>query len=194
LPADPVARIALFAPARHSTLCEAVWGGLAPVLLERCAELAASDELAHETAAHDAFCEERLRVLIGRDDALGGLSDRVGRGGRAPVVLVGERGSGKSSMAGLAARLRTQYAPGGGVAVHRGDRPLVSGRAARRSRAPWPAPLGRPPRRSIAIFPTSSSPPNSPSAWGVSAARPVAVLLDALDQIAIDPARNLAWL
>ena len=199
LPADPAARIALFAPARHSTLCEAVWGGLAPVLLERCSALAAGDDLARETAAHDAFCEDRVRVLIGRGGALDDLSDRVARGGRAPVVLVGERGAGKSSViAGLAARLRTQYPPGTVVSRFIGvTARSVSGRAlladlcravARASGAATEAvDSDLPYDRLAAEFAERLA--------AVPGTRPVVLLLDALDQLAAsDPARNLAWL
>ena len=80
---------------------EDLWTGITKEFPEETAE---SDPLAAERANHEAFAEQRLIRFHGRTEALARLREYAAGDDPRPCVVMGEPGSGKSTV--LAARVR----------------------------------------------------------------------------------------
>ena len=199
LPEEPAARAALLASEEEPrTICEAVWRGLAPVILHECARTAQRSELDAEIDAHAAFGRERARLVIGRDDVLGQIAAYVTGDATRPAVVVGPPGSGKSTvMARAVADLSARPAPA--VVVSR----FIGATAASSSGIRLLTDVCREIARAYGQDPEADRELTYPLLTArlgerlalASPDRPLTVFLDALDQLgAADAGRTLAWL
>ncbi|MFN7913965.1 MAG: DUF4062 domain-containing protein [Vicinamibacterales bacterium] len=198
LPATPAARRRVLASAATpQTVCDAVWRGLAPLVLEQCQERSEPDDLTRETEAHEAFRAARSALVLGRDHLLGDLTARLDTLDSGVLVLEGERGSGKSTvMAALADRLRAR-APDAVVIPH-----FIGATARATSGVSVLAHLTKAMARACGQGTASLEDGNYDEVvrqWlaaldAVPATQAVVILVDALDQLAAsDRGRNLAW-
>lgn len=198
LPAAPDSRqrrLARADPPR--TVCDAVWRGLAPIVLDRCLARAQPDALAREAEAHDAFRRERGALVLGRDALLDELvqSSTTTPGVR---VIVGEPGTGKSTlMAALVDRIQART-PGPTVIAR-----FIGATARSTAGATLIADLAQAVGQACGIATGVDDGGAYDDAVrallsALEAAPPdrnLVVLVDALDQLgASDRARNLAWI
>ena len=168
-------------------LCDAVFDRLRKVIegqVQRFADLPAVDL---EVEAHNRFAAERTRIFAGREDVLATIADYLHGPERRPLVLLGEPGSGKSSV--MAKASQQSSVPARVIRRFIGASPeSASGHALLaslcREIAPGDVPvdyaqLGRAFRERLAR---------------TTADQPLALFLDALDQLSpTDPARDLTW-
>jgi len=153
------------------------------------------DPLDREAADHEAFARSRARVYIGRQEYFDRLDDHAA-GNDAPLVVIGESGSGKSS---LLANWALRH-----LAEHSGDLLLLHFIGGTPHSSNWAAMLRRIMAEFKRRFGIEQEIPNHPDAlrpafanWlsMASARSRIVIILDALNQLEDhDGAPDLVWL
>ena len=92
-----------------------VYLDLSRVILTEVAKLEQQSDLDREIAAHEAFCEDRARHFIGRQDIIRSVREYVQSGGPTPLVIWGPSGSGKSALMARCVELLRQQHPNAAV-------------------------------------------------------------------------------
>lgn len=184
-------------PAPPSSLCVDVWRRLARVIVAQIGRYRARDPVTREREAHEEFGAERARRFTGRREQLDAIRSYGLRPGPRPLAVWGEPGSGKSALMASAANQARTALPAArlvlrflGTTAASGDarsllrsvcRELVAGEGGDPDEVPGDY------RSLVGELATLLG--------RASAAQPVILFLDALDQLA-DPegAGELAWL
>ena len=190
-------------------LCADVEAELSRVILEEIERLSAEEELERELTEHRRFGAERADNFVGRQAILDRIDDYVGGSDPHPLAVHGASGSGKSAlMARAVERAREEHPNSQYVVRFVGATPESSdGRAllrnlcreiARRYREAEVAAPEDPGLLDEATVPTDyrELAEDFPKRLSLaSAARPLVIFLDALDQLSdAEGARGLAWL
>ncbi|MBE0685933.1 MAG: DUF4062 domain-containing protein, partial [Anaerolineaceae bacterium] len=92
-------------------LCEDVYRDLSKIVLDEIAQFGKVNQLDREIAAHDAFCQERVRHFFGRVNVLKSIADHLRSGDHYSQVVWGESGCGKSALMAQAALQTRQSWP-----------------------------------------------------------------------------------
>jgi WD40 repeat protein len=95
--------------------CDDVYADLSRTILAELADGAKLDVLAAEIAAHARFGAERAQAFLGRADELAAIAKYAAADegfSRRPLLIVGDPGSGKSTLMAQAARRLAESSPG----------------------------------------------------------------------------------
>ena len=179
------------------TFCNDVWRNLASVILDQLETLESVEALEAEVNAHTLFGEDRCRVFVGRDKQLAALARYLSKGKPQPFAVIGEPGSGKSTLMAKAVDQTGSAHPGActvvrfvGATPGSSDGRTLLGNLCRQIAREYGADESTVPTEfeDLAVdFGTRLE--------LATAARPLLVFLDALDQLGdTDPARSLRWL
>jgi hypothetical protein len=197
LPDDPAGCAAMledgFEPAN---LCAAVWQRLARAIKTELTRWRQTDRRDQEGLAHEELGRARTRLFTGRGAVLRKLAAYCQGGSGRPLVLLGEPGSGKSSVMARAAEDLRQRPPGAVVVAR-----FVGATPASANGPELLAGISE----EIAAFFGDVRPAPADFADAVkdlpnrlalaTAARPLAVFVDGLEQLLPhDPARQMPWL
>jgi hypothetical protein len=184
---------------RIDQLCAEVLADLWGVIEQQIKELEAVEQLDREVKSHVDFGVDRSRFFTGRKGILKTIADYVAGRDRRPLVVEGEAGTGKSAVMGKAAeQARKRHAEADEVVVRfigatpgsSDGRALLQDLCAQLARR-YPGEAGEETPSDytelVKAFPERLG--------RASAARPVVVFVDALDQLsAAQGARSLIWL
>lgn len=190
VPAGGAAELVPMSVEHLPALCVDVYLRLARVILAEIARLEMVDPRVREAQAHQEFGAVRAAVFAGREGELDRIERYVREGGPAPLLVIGEPGSGKSALMARAAAAVDRWLPGARTFVRFvGATPeSVDGRTLLRHL--WEALGGLDPPAS---FPELAR--GLPARLAqVAPDRPVVIFLDAVDMLApADRADRLAW-
>jgi WD40 repeat protein len=98
-------------PQRINRFCDDVRRDLETVIKRELSDPAHLDDLAREREEHEAFAQDRTRLFVGRREALDEIEAHTVSSSRAPFVVVGASGIGKSSLMAQACREARRHHP-----------------------------------------------------------------------------------